>query len=138
MANQSKISKMFGALVLGGCIHQSTPADSTQTASNPAEKSEAKSEVSEVKSEVKNPEQGIEPAPREPDATKQAAPEDHCQLEFNLNRYKQFNTMEGGDENSVERIRTCLDEITVEEILKIIQDAKAQTCKTPFCGCWLG
>ena len=33
---------------------------------------------------------------------------------------------------------TCLDQKTDEEVLKIVNDAKEESCISPFCGCWLG
>lgn len=32
----------------------------------------------------------------------------------------------------------CLDQQTDEEILNTINDAKEESCISPFCGCWLG
>ena len=56
-------------------------------------------------------------------------PAKHCQLEFTFNKYSR---------DGVNSSRTCLDGKKDAEILKIIEEAKTQTCQSPFCGCWLG
>jgi hypothetical protein len=131
MANKSKISKMFGALVLGGCFHQSNPANS----------GEPEADTTEAKPAIQDPTQPTSENPSRPNQDKspeEAAPADYCQLEFNLNKYARFNEP-GAEEGKVdERVRTCLDDKPDEEILKIIKEAKTQTCNSPFCGCWLG
>ena len=52
-----------------------------------------------------------------------------CQVELTLNKY---------DRSGVTPIKTCLDGKSSEEILKLVEKAKKQTCQSPFCGCWLG
>ena len=132
MANSSSISKMFGALVLGGCMHQGTPAnaDSDQnatktTASTPATENTDSTVVDEA-------------APATSDSSEARPPEDYCQLKFTHHKYTRFNAPGATLRNKVESVITCLDEKSEEEILKIINAAKKQTCETPFCGCWLG
>lgn len=120
MHTKSKISKMFGALVLGGGVlitstnSDAEPADNTETSSE--DKSPADLEKSTAE-------------PLKTPVLEKDTPKDNCQLEFTLYKY---------DRAGVEAVKTCLDDKNDEEILKIIKEAKTQTCKTPFCGCWLG
>ena len=53
----------------------------------------------------------------------------YCQLEFTLKKY---------DREGYEKDVTCLDELSDAEIIKVIKESKADTCQSPFCGCWLG
>lgn len=55
----------------------------------------------------------------------------HCQLEVALNKYDT-----GG--NLALRNTTCIDSMNSEEILKVIEEGRKDSCLTPFCGCWLG
>ena len=132
MTTHSRISKMFGALVLGGCFHQSRPANSSGPEAGPVEAAESKT----VEQKAENAGRQASENSKTSDAA-EAPPEDYCQLEFNLNKYARSSDP-AAEEGGVEKIRTCLDEKSDEEILKIIQDAKSQTCNSPFCGCWLG
>jgi len=121
MNDTSRISKMFGALVLGGGML----VTSTEVEANPGDKSDDKSSA-ETKSESPKPADRLE-APSENHQVLPAA--QYCQLEFILYKY---------DRERVEPVRTCLDEKKDEEILQIIKEAKTKTCQSPFCGCWLG
>jgi hypothetical protein len=123
MRNKSKISKMFGALVLGGGIL----VTSTSSAADPAEIPEpTKNKPSEeTKESTKEPLH----TPRPEKHLEKDAPADHCQLEFTLYKYNR---------DGAEAVKTCLDDKKDEEILNIIKEAKTKTCDTPFCGCWLG
>jgi hypothetical protein len=123
MDNKSKITKMFGALVLGGGMLVSTTNSVADPGENPEQNSEEKkSEQTTTPTEQPlNPQRDVQ--------TKQDTPEDHCQLEFTLYKYNR---------EGAEAVKTCLDDKKDEEILNIIKEAKTQTCNSPFCGCWLG
>ena len=56
---------------------------------------------------------------------------EHCQLELSMNAYDSNGVRESTNTR-------CLDEKTDEEIRAVIQEARNETCETPFCGCWLG
>ena len=120
MENQSKISKMFGALVLGGGMLVTAPNSSADPVVDP-DKTTEKNNPEETRERLNKPiqDQSIE----------KNRPADNCQLEFTLYKYHR---------DGVDPIKTCLDDKDDEEILKIIKEAKTKTCSTPFCGCWLG
>ena len=146
MPTKSKISKMFGALVLGGGVLV-TPTDSTaksfkdcvRKAENktPKDTTDVKDtketkdlkETTETKdiSEVKVVPLVLEAEPR----LVLSPPENHCQMEFTFYTYNSDGVAVAAD-------KKCLDEKEDETILKIIQESKEEACNTPFCGCWLG
>ena len=116
MSQSSNISKMFGALVLGGGVLLSSSGEATP----PAKKTP-------------------EPATKETTPEKNTANDkkneenEFCQLEFTHIQY------DGEGRTQTKTLtKTCLDEKKDEEILKIIKEAQKNTCMSPFCGCWLG
>ena len=117
MSTSSNISKMFGALVLGGGVLLSNNGEATPPA-------------------TKNPEatnKEVSPTPKESTEDKKNEENEFCQLEFTHIQY------EGEGANQSKTLtKTCLDEKKDEEILKIIKEAQKNTCMSPFCGCWLG
>jgi len=116
MSQSSNISKMFGALVLGGGVLLSSSGEATPPA-------------------TKNPEPAAKETTPEKKSTddKKNKENEFCQLEFT---HIQYN----GEGRTLTKTltKTCLDEKKDEEILKIIKDAQKNTCMSPFCGCWLG
>lgn len=119
MKHSRTTAKMFSVLVLGAATmaEANEPKPSAdQDAQRPT------SQPSNADAQTANP---ISPPATRP----QTKRDEHCQLEFTLNRYSR---------EGVEHIKTCLDGKTEAEILKVIDDAKKQTCGSPFCGCWLG
>ena len=99
MSNQSRISKMFGALVLGGGIL----VTATSTQADPTEDSGRKSEVEKKKEttesgESKESSNRLKPPHDRPSQID--PPKDHCQLEFTLYTY---------DREGVEPVKTCLE-----------------------------
>jgi hypothetical protein len=153
MHTKSKVSKMFGALVLGGGMlvastnaiadpvenPESTPEEKTseelvskkkKSRKKPFKKKKSEGEVLEEKGlELSKNEADPVNIPEEDSQLVLERPEGDCQLEFTLYLYNR---------DGVEAEKTCLDEKDDEEILSIIKEAKTQTCNTPFCGCWLG
>lgn len=111
MSQTSTMTKMFGALVLGSGV------------------------ILAGNSQAEPPKKKEEPISKEakPVESKERAPateeKDFCQLEFTHIQYSR----EGETPT-----KTCLDEKTDKEILEIINEAKKNTCMSPFCGCWLG
>ena len=137
---------MFGALVLGGGLLVATTdsnadpdTDSEKKTEKQPEKKEVPAQQQESNTKSKEAIQHPKDNPREnttqgslsePLTEPQARPSvTNCQMEFTLYKY---------DRESIEPVHTCLDEKTNEEILKIIEESKKQTCMSPFCGCWLG
>ena len=115
MSQNSKIAKMFGALVLGGGMlmtssTNATPPKSTDIKEAPPESTRGPESAGE-RDNTPPVEKGI------------------CQLAFALTKYS---------ESPPTRYPICLDGKSDTEILKIIKEAKDQTCQSPFCGCWLG
>ena len=116
MANGNHIAKLFGVLVLGSSVllHAAEPGDAPQVPKP-------------------GPDESAKPTPGDrvqPTPTKAKKPVNkYCQIELTLNRY---------DRNSVQKVTTCLDGKTNAEILKTVEEAKNETCQSPFCGCWLG
>ena len=122
MAQDKTVSKLFGALVIGGsmllpgCAGKSLDAaagDGVEpTPSDPASDSE------------------VPPLPGAavPPSSQELA---HCQMEFSLSKYDSEGVRMSTD-------TVCLDEKTDEEILTVIKEAREETCASPFCGCWLG
>ena len=140
MPTKSKISKMFGALVLGGGMLV-TPTDSTakpfkdcvRKAENktPKETTDTK-EIKDLKETTDISEVKVVPLVLEAEPPLVLSPpENHCQMEFTFYKYN-------SDGEAVEADKKCLDEKEDKAILKIIQESKEEACKTPFCGCWLG
>ena len=122
MANGHRVAKMFGVLVLGaGAIVQASEP-TTPEASAKSGPGEQPTTMPTTQPQTKEP-------AKQPTTMPAAKPPEHCQLEFTFNRY---------DRERVQSIKTCLDGKSDEEIMKIINDAKNQTCASPFCGCWLG
>ena len=117
MSQSSNISKMFGALVLGGGVLLSSNGEATPPATQNPEAT--KKEVS--------------PTQKESTENKKTEENEFCQLEFTHIQYQG----EGIDQSKT-LTKTCLDEKKDEEILKIIKEAQKNTCMSPFCGCWLG
>ena len=117
MSTSSNISKMFGALVLGGGVLLSSNGEANPPAT-----------------------QSSTPTTKEPSSPKKESEQDNkpeenqfCQLEFTHIQYD-------GEGRTLTKTltKTCLDEKKDEEILKIIKEAQKNTCMSPFCGCWLG
>ena len=161
MHTKSKISKMYGALVLGGgmlvaptdstakpfkdCVRKSenkspkdTTADDTETTD--AKKTKKTKKVKETKEQTESKEieasstGDVEGLPSDLEAGSRlvlSPPESHCQMEFTFYKYN-------SDGEAVEADKKCLDEKEDKAILKIIQESKEEACNTPFCGCWLG
>ena len=110
MSQTSTMTKMFGALVWGSGMILAGNTD----ASPPEKKEEP------VSKEVQ---------PKESSERAVEKEEEFCQLEFTHIQYSREGELP---------TKTCLDEKTDKEILKLINEAKKKTCMTPFCGCWLG
>ena len=51
---------------------------------------------------------------------------------------KDYNGNFGGQKEDLVVKTVCLDGKSDEEVLEIVNDAKEQSCFSPFCGCWLG
>ena len=117
MSQSSNISKMFGALILGGGVLLSNNGEA-----NPPTKTETKTPATESK-----------PPKKEPTQNKTTEENEFCQLEFTHIQYD-------GEGRTLTKTptKTCLDDKKDEEILKIIKEAQKKTCMSPFCGCWLG
>ena len=138
MSNHTRVSKMFGALVLGGSllVHSSpTEADPPKPSSpsptptksmNPEKDPPSTRGLKAPLAQLKNQQTALPP----PSDQRIQRPKNDCQLEFTHYKYKR--------DDKIESVSTCLDEKNDEEILKIIKEAKKQTCRSPFCGCWLG
>ncbi len=121
MSSGQKVGKMFGVLVLGaGAILHSVDPASAQEKTNVGPGDQPTSAPTKATPKAPSSQPTTMPAVKEPE---------HCQLEFTFNRY---------DRERVQSIKTCLDGKSDEEVMKIINDAKNQTCASPFCGCWLG
>ena len=118
MTSHRRISKMFGALVLGGCFHQSKPANSSGPEAGPAEAVESKPSEQKQASEERGERNRQDPG-------KEAEPDDYCQLEFNLIQYARSDDPRA-EEGGVEKTRTCLDEKSDEEILKTSRMRRAR------------
>ena len=113
MSQTAKISKMFGALVLGGGVLLASNSEATPPAES-NDDSPAKESTQEAPPKTETVQKEEDPI---------------CQLGFTLTTY---------DRERVIPTKTCLDGKSDEEILKIINEAKKKTCQPPFCGCWLG
>ena len=146
MPTKSKISKMFGALVLGGgmlvtptdstakpfkdCVRKAenkTPKDTTDVKETKETKDLKESTETKDTSEVKVVPLVLEAEP----PLVLSPPENHCQMEFTFYTYN-------SDGEAVAADKKCLDEKEDKAIIKIIQESKEEACNTPFCGCWLG
>ena len=122
---------MFGALVLGGGLLMTSGGAEAEPVEPPAEKKDNTS------SSATGEQKPVTVPPAKIETLKQAEnkrldktrPAKHCQLEFTFNKYSR---------DGVNSARTCLDGKKDAEILKVIEEAKTQTCQSPFCGCWLG
>ncbi len=122
MAHHGSVSRLFGALVIGGsmllpgCAGKAIEAPPNEGGSPMPAGAGAASE-----------------APPAPLTRTQVSSHDveHCQLEFSKSAYDRDGVREST--NTI-----CLDEKTDEEIRAVIQEARKETCETPFCGCWLG
>ena len=130
---------MFGALVLGGGLlvnnaKADPDTDSSPKTDNPKtpEKNDTEKQplptTEKEDSTTRSPTTEDRPADPRP-VVETKPPIENCQLTFTLYKY---------DRESAEPVHTCLDNKTDEEILKVIGEAKKQTCMSPFCGCWLG
>ena len=121
MSQSKGVAKMFSVLVLGAStvLHASEPPPPSEAA--PPETGDQPTSLPTH----------TRPSPEadQPATMPAAQKNEHCQLEFTFNRY---------DRERVQSITTCLDGKNDEEIMKLINDAKKQTCSSPFCGCWLG
>jgi hypothetical protein len=137
MGKRTRISKMFGPLVLGGgMLVQSMDAEANPVEQEPTEEppiDESRKATDEQKGGAKAPStvEAEEPQTGEPVAVESSEDEASgtCQLEFTLHEY---------DRDGVASSKTCLDGKSNAEILEIVEEAKNQTCASPFCGCWLG
>ena len=122
MAQDGSVSKLFGALVIGGsmllpgCAGKAIEAAPNEGGASTPSGAEAASE-----------------APPPPGGSPLISSHEiaHCQMEFSLSAYDRDGIREST--NTI-----CLDEKTDEEILTVIKEARKETCQTPFCGCWLG
>lgn len=121
MADHGPVSKLFGALVIGGSMMlpgcagkaiEAGPRDGGKRSAGSARTEEPPTEATVTDMRV------------EPDLA-------HCQMEFSQNQYDRE-----GRRVSTESI--CLDDKTDEDILRFIEEARKDTCESPFCGCWLG
>ncbi|MEC7987323.1 MAG: hypothetical protein VX278_19285 [Myxococcota bacterium] len=134
MSKKTKVAKMFGALVVGGGLLVScaqaepesqsdkpTPKETTPPKETTAPKDTSK-EASSANRETSSPPTSADPEQPHPTDT-------HCQLSFTLYKYSR---------DGVDPVHTCLDDKSDKEILKVIEEAKKQTCASAFCGCWLG
>ena len=137
MPTRRRVSKMFGALVLGGSLvaqAQESPKPSSNTPKQPSATKPGQvgpiapdkpaTTLAPSPSSVPSPVPSTTPHVRPP-----PKPKTYCQLEFTLNQYER---------DGVKHVKTCLDGKSHAEILKVIEDAKKSTCASPFCGCWLG
>ena len=115
MKNTSNMTKLFGALVLGGGV---ILADNSSAEPPKEKKEESTKETRSKESQTK-----------ETTVSEETPKEEFCQLEFTHIQYSRDGETE---------TKTCLDGKTDEDILKIINEAKKNTCNSPFCGCWLG
>ena len=148
MNHHSRISKMFGALVLGGgMLIQPTEAEAEpeaqEAAAKPAKRkdTEAKNQASSKKGSLTKESQtkplGQRNTPQKTGSSKVKSalipPPSNtiCQIDFTLHTYNRDGVSES-------QKTTCLDDKSDAEILSIIKEAKKQTCDSPFCGCWLG
>ena len=145
MNHNSRISKMFGALVLGGgMLIQPTEAEAEPNAQEPTTKPKPKESTAQKtapsakvdQTAQTKPIKRIAPPPSSRLAKSKLSPPEaqrveHCQLDFTLYTYDREGIVESQQS-------TCLDNKSDAEILSIIKKAKEQTCNTPFCGCWLG
>ena len=126
---------MFGALVLGGSMLVQPPEAEAEPESKELKGKPDQGSQAQQKPPVKAKSVPAPPPParlttseiNQPRAAKRSA--QHCQMEFTLHKYSR---------DGVELIPTCLDDKSDAEILKVIHEAKKQTCMSPFCGCWLG
>ena len=116
MANGNQIAKLFGVLVLGSSVLLQA-----------AEPGEAPKQPNTGPDESATPTPGDRAQPTPPKVKEPV--NKFCQIALTLNKY---------DRNSVQKVTTCLDGKTNAEILKTVEDAKKETCRSPFCGCWLG
>lgn len=126
MNHQNRIPKMFGALVLGGSLL----VNPSITEADPPSNSEVKPPSPPVKTKRQSPSSATRKPSPKPSNLVLERPKNDCQLEFTLYKYKK--------NDEIEAVKTCIDDKSDEEILKIIKEAKKETCRTPFCGCWLG
>ena len=127
---------MFGALVLGGSMLIQPPdAEAEPESQEPSSQPDEQTSKTPQKPPVQAKSIPASPPPARLKMTKTdqprkaKKPEQHCQMEFTLHKYSR---------DGVELIPTCLDDKSDAEILKVIHEAKKQTCMSPFCGCWLG
>ena len=121
MAAGNQAAKLFGALVLGGgmLVHAAEPQEQTK---------DAKTGPGDQAKPVPAP--TSKPTTKRGDRPKAKTQNKFCQIELTLNKFDR-----GGNKSP---ITTCIDGKTDAEILKLVEDAKKQTCSSPFCGCWLG
>ena len=136
MPNRRRVSKMFGALVLGGGLiaqAQALPNPPSNTPKQPPATTPDNMKTVAPDAPTKRAPgtaSKTNPVPSKiPDVRPPPGPKTYCQLEFTLNQY---------DRDDVKKVKTCLDGKSHAEILKVIEDAKKNTCASPFCGCWLG
>jgi len=124
MADGNQIAKLFGVLVLGSSflLHAAEPGDAPKQPNTGPDDS-AKPTPGETAKSAPG-----ERTPPTPPKAKQPVNK-FCQIALTLNQY---------DRKSVQKVTTCLDGKTNAEILKAVEDAKKETCRSPFCGCWLG
>ena len=137
MAQKKRIAKMFGVLVLGGAML----AKAEETPKSPKTSAEPQSETDKTQTPAINPSPATKPRaptvkrPEQPSRpTLERTPKfpkasEICQVELTLHKY---------DRDGVTPVKTCLDGKSSDEIMKLVEKAKKQTCQSPFCGCWLG
>ena len=138
---------MFGVLVLGGGVLVQSPQVSGEPTSKDVLKKDALNQptsklkvaptnqlVAEDKQQQVESKQGqIDDQKPPPSINSRIITHDepHCQLEVTLHQYD-------SEGHSQTQTKTCLDNKSETEIIKFIKASREKTCKTPFCGCWLG
>lgn len=74
---------------------------------------------------------GIDLAHGEDQQENQLSEPSTCHIEIVKHNYGIGGVITGSE-------HTCIDGKTIEEINEIIEEAKEDTCATPYCRCWLG
>jgi hypothetical protein len=147
MNNHSRISKMFGVLVLGGGVLVQPPQVNGEPTSKDVLKNDALNQpMSKLKVAPTNELTADDQKPQETSKKEQiddqkppplvnsrmiTHDQPHCQLEITLHQYDSKG-------HSQTQTKTCLDNKSETEIIKFIKTSREKTCQTPFCGCWLG
>ena len=138
---------MFGVLVLGGGVLVQSPQVNGEPTSKDVLKKDALNQpTSKLKVEPANQlaaeNKKLQERSKQAQNDNQKSPpslngriithdQPHCQLEITLHQYD-------SEGHSQTQTQTCLDNKSETEIIKFIKASREKTCKTPFCGCWLG